>query len=298
MSQGIALVVGIAILIAAGAGSLALLRRARSRSRLWYEASKLSESRRERGPFERWLALAGMRGAGMPGRFLAACLICAAAGLGLALLTNTSPALHSAAYSVAGLPVIGLVLSRIVLFLPWLAALSLAAAPVLVVRAARQRHVAAIEEDLPLLLELLATLGEAGLGFDGALDRVLDSEPAGRPLAQELRLFQAEVLGGGTRSECLKRLGRRIEVTTVTSAVAALVQAEETGSGLAEVLRPLADDLRMRRRERALARAEALPEKLVFPLVLGFLPGLLVWTLGPSFYQLFGIVDSIMRGSP
>ena len=78
--------------------------------------------------------------------------------------------------------------------------------------------------------------------------------------------------------------------------MAALVQAEETGSGLADVLRPLADDLRLRRRERALARAEALPEKLVFPLVLGFLPGLLVWTLGPSFHQLFGIVDSIMQG--
>ena len=41
---------------------------------------------------------------------------------------------------------------------------------------------------------------------------------------------------------------------------------------------------------------EALPEKLVFPLVLGFLPGLLVWTLGPSFHQLFGIIDSIMGG--
>ncbi|MCH2185285.1 type II secretion system F family protein, partial [Myxococcota bacterium] len=66
--------------------------------------------------------------------------------------------------------------------------------------------------------------------------------------------------------------------------------------GLADILRPLADDLRQRRRERALAKAEALPEKLVFPLVLGFLPGLLVWTLGPSFHQLVGTIDTIMRG--
>ena len=42
-----------------------------------------------------------------------------------------------------------------------------------------------------------------------------------------------------------------------------------------------------------LARAEALPEKLVFPLIAGFLPGLLVWTLGPAVHQLVEIVGSI-----
>ena len=45
--------------------------------------------------------------------------------------------------------------------------------PLLVVRAARRRLVTAVEQDLPLVLELLATLGEAGIGFDAALARVL-----------------------------------------------------------------------------------------------------------------------------
>ena len=44
--------------------------------------------------------------------------------------------------------------------------------------------------------------------------------------------------------------------------------------------------LRRRRREDALARAESLPEKLVVPLLVGFLPGLLAWTLGPAIHQL------------
>ena len=155
---------------------------------------------------------------------------------------------------------------------------------------------AAVEEDLPLLLELLATLAEGGLGFDASLDRVVESESSERPLMQELPPVSGRDPGGRLPQRVPPPAGQTASTfRSVTSAVAALVQAEETGSGLAEVLRPLAEDLRLRRRERALARAEALPEKLVFPLVLGFLPGLLVWTLGPSFHQLFGIVDSILR---
>ena len=58
------------------------------------------------------------------------------------------------------------------------------------------------------------------------------------------------------------------------------------------LLRPQAILVRQRRRERALATAEALPEKLVVPLLIGFLPGLLVWTLGPAFFQLFEMIDA------
>jgi pilus assembly protein TadC len=61
------------------------------------------------------------------------------------------------------------------------------------------------------------------------------------------------------------------------------------------VLRPLAEDLRVSRRERALARAEALPEKLVFPLVIGFLPALLLFALGPSLARLIQQLDAITR---
>ena len=63
---------------------------------------------------------------------------------------------------------------------------------------------------------------------------------------------------------------------------------------MADLLRPQADDLRQRRREEALAQAESLPEKLVVPLLIGFLPGLLVWTLGPAFHQLFTMIDAAM----
>jgi hypothetical protein len=61
------------------------------------------------------------------------------------------------------------------------------------------------------------------------------------------------------------------------------------------VLRRQAEDQRNRRRERATAFAMALPVKLLFPLVICFLPGLFVATLGPTFYQFFQAADGILR---
>ena len=58
-----------------------------------------------------------------------------------------------------------------------------------------------------------------------------------------------------------------------------------------------ADDSGTHRRERALVQAQALPIKLVFPLVLCFLPGIFVWTLGPAFYQFLQVIDSVLRTS-
>ena len=297
MSQELAFGVVLIIVLAAVPLAVSSQRRARARARLWEDDVSETDSRAEPGRVARWLMLAGIRGKNATLIFGLICLACLVLAALIAPFLAESPVFVSTAYDVSTLPVMGAPLAQLVLFLPWIGALTLCGMPFLLVRARRDRRVVAVEEDLPLVLELLATLAEGGLGFDASLDRVIESQPGGRPLVDELGLYRLEVRGGGSRAECLRRLAARLEVGPVTSTVAALIQAEEMGSGLADILRPLADDLRQRRRERALAKAEALPEKLVFPLVLGFLPALLVWTLGPSFHQLVGTIDTIMRGT-
>lgn len=153
----------------------------------------------------------------------------------------------------------------------------------------------AVEQDLPLALELLATLSEAGLAFDAALQRILRTRLAGRPLAREMQIYQADLLGGHSRVECLRRLSARIDVPSVSVFVSALAQAEQLGMGIARVLRLQADDVRGLRRERAIAFANALPVKRVIPLVICFLPGLFVLTLGPAFVQLFKMVNTFLQ---
>lgn len=291
---------GALLLAGSGWASVAARREARGAERLWREEDAArglaALPRGWTGRLRRWLALAGLRDPSSLRRFEGAMAVSVVAGGLLALAAARLPALVALRAWVEALPVLGPAFAPLLAGLPMVVAAAALAAPVAFVRARRQARIDAVEADLPLALELLATLSEAGLGFDSALERLLAAQGDGRPLALELRGLQRDLFAGLRRSEALRRLAARLEIPVVSSVVSALVQAEETGAGIAGVLRPLADELRARRRERELARVEALPNKLVVALVIGFLPGLLFWTLGPSFHQLFAILDSITGG--
>jgi pilus assembly protein TadC len=157
--------------------------------------------------------------------------------------------------------------------------------------------VTAIEQDLPLTLDLLATLAEAGLSFDAALDRVLETQRRERPLAEDFRLFRLEILTGRGRVDALQRLNQHVNVPWFGIFVSALIHAEQVGAGLAATLRAQADDLRNRRRERALALAMAVPVKLLFPLITCFLPGIMIAALGPIIFQIVQVLDQFTRST-
>jgi tight adherence protein C len=244
----------------------------------------------------RWLAKAGYRRPNAAQRFLIATGVGLAFGAAVAYILQTSALLSDAVRLLSMIPGgVGDIFLPFVYLAPWLGLLVFSCAPLIIVRAARRKRVAAVEQDLPITLELLATLGEAGLGFDAALERILQSQPADRPLAQEFRLFQLEILAGRPRAQSLRRLGRRLDVSGFTIFVSALVQADQVGAGTADVLRRQADDLRARRREDALTLAASLPVKLLFPLVICFLPGILVAALGPTLYQVFQFLEGVAR---
>jgi tight adherence protein C len=181
---------------------------------------------------------------------------------------------------------------------PWILFLSIALAPAMFVRTARAARVQAIEQDLPLALELLATMAEAGLGFDAAIARIVRAQDARRPLIAEMVSFQHDMLAGMSRTQALRQLARRVDVASLTGFTSALIQAEQVGASMAETLQHQAADLRQRRREQALLRSQALPVKLVFPLVICFLPGIFVSTLAPVVYQMLQVAGSVVRSAP
>lgn len=250
----------------------------------------------ERGGWlRRWLFLAGVRGpAAVPG-FLTLTAAGAAVGGTATWLTFRSDVLDTLERLLLSIPGhVGEVFLPLAYAAPWAPLAMLGLAPTLVVRAMRRRRVMQIEQDLPIMLDLLATLAQAGLGFDLALDRILAAQPSQRPLTREFRAFQYDLLAGRPRVSALRRLGRRLEVTWFTIFISAVVQAEQIGAGLAEVLRTQAHDLRDRRRERALALAMSIPVKLLFPLIVCFLPGIMTAAIGPTFYQFFQALDSFL----
>ncbi len=248
------------------------------------------------GFLRRWLFLAGYRQPAAPAAFVAAMLLAMGLGLAAVFAVRDSGLTNEMFKNITRLPPgVGDLLVPVVYLAPWTVFLTLVCVPWLIIRRSRRQRVEAVEQDLPISLELLATLSEAGLGFDGALARVVDSVTEDRPLAREFRTYQSDLLAGRTRVESLRRLAHRLEVSPVTILVSALVQAEQMGSGIAQTLRRQADDLRDRRRERANAFAMALPIKRMFPLVICFLPGVFVWTLGPFFAQFFQFADTFIR---
>ncbi len=269
----------------------------------WHDDSKLDvstalDSSSPRGWLSAWLYLAGYRNPYAAVFFTIATIAFSALGIGAASFFVSSGWQRTMEQTVVLVPGgVGETFLPVVWVGPWIIAIVLSCLPLLIVRASRRKRVLFIEQDLPLAMELMATLSEAGLGFDSALLRILKTKLAGRPLAQELMIYQADLLGGRPRVAALRRLSSRIRISSISILVSALVQAEQMGMGIAKVLRVQADDIRDRRREKAIAFANALPVKRLFPLVICFLPGLFVWTLGPAFVQLFKLTETFTRGA-
>lgn len=270
---------------------LARIRSARqhARERLYSTASVplLAREREDlpEGGVRRWLYVAGYRSDEAPGAFWLATVIGAVAGAILAAGAAASGVFDAAEDSLTALPGnVGLLFMPIVWIAPLVIVGLFAGFPMMRVRSSRRARVQMIRRDLAPSLELFASMAQAGLGFDAALDRVLLGLESGRPLAQELRTFQSEVLAGTGRVMCYRRLAARVDLPEMSTLCSALVRAQEVGTSLASTMRQQADDLRASVREQALARAQSLPARMVFPLVICFLPGVFIVTLGPAFY--------------
>jgi tight adherence protein C len=152
-----------------------------------------------------------------------------------------------------------------------------------------RRRQTVITKSLPDSFDLVTTCVEAGLGLDGALARV--AEKVQGPFAEELSRTLREVGMGRMRRDALRELGERTGVPDLITFVNAVVQAEQMGTGIGQVLRVQSEQLRLRRRQRAEEMANQAPVKMVFPLVLCIFPTLFMIILGPAgitLYENFG----------
>jgi len=138
----------------------------------------------------------------------------------------------------------------------------------------------AIEKQLPDVLDIITVSVEAGLSFDGAVERVVAKSDT--LLSRELSVTLKEMRMGKLRKLALRALAERCDVPDLTTWVGAMIQADELGVGIGNVLRVQSAQVREKRRFRAREKSMKAPIKILFPLIFFIFPSIFIILLGPA----------------
>lgn len=140
-------------------------------------------------------------------------------------------------------------------------------------------------------LDMLTVCVEAGQGFDAALMQVAKS--ASGPISGEFARVLSEIQIGKTRGAAFSSLAARTTVAEAKTFVSALVQADRLGLPIGNVLREQSNQMRLVRRQRAEEKAQKVPVKILFPMLLFIFPALFIVIIGPGAIK---IVDTFSHG--
>ena len=151
-------------------------------------------------------------------------------------------------------------------------------------KAKSDRRQAQIQKSLPDTLDLLCVSVEAGLGFDAAVAKVVEKSTG--PLAEEFGRLLQEIRMGKPRRTALKDMAHRSQVEDLGTFIAAIVQADQLGVSIGNVLDIQSQEMRRKRRQRAEEAAMKAPIKMLFPLIFFIFPALFVVLLGPALIQI------------
>ncbi len=152
--------------------------------------------------------------------------------------------------------------------------------PEMLITSKIQRRQTAIRKAMPDALDLLTICVEAGLGFDGAMQKVSDKWD--NELSQAFTRVIREVQLGKLRREALRDMADRIGIPEMTSFVAAIIQSEQLGVSMAKVLRIQSDQMRIKRRQIAEEAAHKAPIKMLIPMALLIFPSICIVLMTPS----------------
>lgn len=145
-----------------------------------------------------------------------------------------------------------------------------------------------IRNQLPDVLDLMSVCVEAGLSFDGALLYI--EQYSYGPLVDELTTVKKEIQMGLNRRDALKNLTERTDVPELKTFVGALIQSDQIGLPLRNVMSTQASQLRLTRKQTAEEKAMKAPVKMMLPLIVFVLPVTLIILMGPA---ILNIIDAL-----
>ncbi|MBR2434486.1 MAG: type II secretion system F family protein [Lentisphaeria bacterium] len=147
----------------------------------------------------------------------------------------------------------------------------------------RKRHLSILKA-LPNLLDLLTLSVEAGKDFLTAL-REINARRKNDALNEELTRTLHEIQLGKPRQAALREMSNRVRQGDLTSIVNAIIQADELGVSIGQLLRIQGDQLRVKRFSRAEKLANETPVKILFPVIVFIFPAVFMILMGPIIMQ-------------
>ena len=126
-------------------------------------------------------------------------------------------------------------------------------------------------KQLPFYLDIVTLCVEAGLNLTGAMEQAMSKGPPGA-LHDEIARILRDLRAGKPRLEALRDWAQRMNESTITNLVSALIQAETMGVSLGPILRAQAEQRRAERFARAEKLAMEAPVKMLFPLIAFIFP--------------------------
>ena len=144
----------------------------------------------------------------------------------------------------------------------------------------KAKRYTAVVCDLPFFIDLMALSTEAGLDFMGAMSRIIEKSE-GSVLADELQLVMKDIKLGSSRKEALTRLSDRLDITEITSFVAVVRDADETGASIAQVLKDQSIQMRLERFVRAEKAGAKASQTMLLPMMFLILPAVFIMVFAP-----------------
>lgn len=158
--------------------------------------------------------------------------------------------------------------------------------PHLYCRLQTQSRYLSVVADLPFFIDLLALSTEAGLDFINAIQRIVD-KATGSILADELNIVLKDIKLGRSRGDALRDLARRLDIPEITSFVAVVNDADQTGASIAQVLKDQSNQMRLERFVRAEKMGAQASQTMLVPMIIFIMPAVFIVVFAPVILQFF-----------
>ncbi|WP_313399026.1 type II secretion system F family protein [Stenotrophomonas sp.] len=159
--------------------------------------------------------------------------------------------------------------------------------PKLVLRSWAGRLRKKVDDELPLLIDLLRLLQGVGFSIDQSLQMIGDKLHVAVPvLGRELQVANANYSRGRSRAQSLRRLSDSFDNDDLRSLVQMVLQVHQHGGAVQEPLKQFGMRLREQRRMKMKEKVGKLSVKMTVVMMLTLLPALMLVLAGPAIISL------------